>query len=120
MIQRGIRGAITVEKDDVIEISCATIELLKEMLSANDVAPKDISNVIFTMTADLKSVYPAKAAREHISGFDRVPMMCTQELYIENSLKKCIRILMTINTEKEQSEIRHIYLREAKKLRVDL
>ena len=120
MFQRGIRGAITVLKDTDIEISSSTVELLNEMIKQNDIKTTDISNVVFTMTDDLHSVYPAKAAREHIEGFNRVPMMCFQELKIDNSLKMCIRVLMVVNTEKQQDEIKHIYLKDAKKLRVDL
>ncbi|MBR6163051.1 chorismate mutase [bacterium] len=121
MFQRGIRGATTVEIDTPEEISGATVELLNKILLDNKVNTEDISHVIFTMTGDLKSVYPAKFARENIEGFNRVPMVCFQELSIENSMKKCIRVLMVINTEVlEQKDIKHIYLREAKKLREDL
>mgnify|MGYP002627394272 CR=1 FL=1 len=71
------------------------------------------------MTSDLDCVYPAKFARE-IKGFENVPLMCYQELNIENSLPKCIRVRFLVNTNKPQEEIKHIYLNEAKKLRPDL
>lgn len=120
MFQRGIRGATTVEIDNPNEISTAVVGLINEMMINNQVFSEEISHVIFTMTDDLKSVNPAKCARENIDGFNKVPMMCVPELNIENSLKHCIRVLMAVNTESDQGKIKHVYLREAKKLREDL
>lgn len=120
MKQRGIRGAITVDADSCGEISSSVCELLNEMISQNSVQTVDISHVIFSMTSDLKAMYPAKAARENIKGFNSVPMFCVGEQNIDNSLKMCLRVLMVVNTEKEQDEIKHIYLKGASKLREDL
>lgn len=120
MNQRGIRGAITVLADTDKEISSSVCELLNEMISQNAVLTKDISHVIFSMTQDLKSMYPAKAARDNIKGFNTVPMFCVGEQNIQNSLKMCLRVLMVVNTDKDQEEIKHIYLRDARKLREDL
>ena len=47
-------------------------------------------------------------------------MVCFNEMDIEGSLKKCLRILIVINTDCEQNEIRHVYLKGAGKLREDL
>lgn len=116
---RGIRGATTVTNNSIEEIKTATIEMLNEILTQNSVNIEDIACVNFTMTKDLNCVYPAKFARE-IQGFENVPLMCYQELEIENSLEKCIRVLLLVNTDKPQTEIKHIYLNEAKKLRPDL
>ena len=116
---RGIRGAITVENDTLQEIKEATVEMVTQILEKNSVDPKDIACVNFTMTSDLKCAYPAKFARE-IDGFSDVPLLCYQELDIQNSLRKCIRVLVLINTENSQKEINHIYLRGAKVLRPDL
>ncbi len=120
MKQRGIRGAITVLDDTAEEITSSVCELLNSMIFQNSVSVDDISHVIFSMTSDLKSMYPAKAARENIQGFNNVPMFCVGEQNINNSLKMCLRILMVVNTDKNQSEIKHIYLRDAKKLRADI
>ena len=116
---RGIRGATTVTNNSIEEIKTATIEMLNEILTQNSVNIEDIACANFTMTKDLNCVYPAKYARE-IQGFENVPLMCYQELEIENSLEKCIRVLFLVNTDKPQTEIKHIYLNEAKKLRPDL
>lgn len=115
---RGIRGATTVSADIAQDVLQATDELLDLMQKENEFAIDDIASVLFTVTADLKSVFPAQAAR--LRGWDKVPLLCLKELEIDGSLPKCIRILIMINTGKKQSEIKHIYLRKAKVLRKDL
>jgi len=119
MYQRGIRGAITVEYDSDKLIEDASVKLFSEVISQNNVEVEDISHVIFTMTKDLKSAYPAKFIRQHFDIKD-VPLMCMAELDIENSLEKCIRVLLVVNTNKSQSEIKHVYLSGASILRPDL
>ena len=119
MFSRGIRGAITVEFDTPDNIKEATIELVTEILEKNSIKTEDISHVIFTLTKDLKSAFPAKFAREYLN-FSSVPMMCFNELQIDGSLEKCLRILIVVNTEKQQEEIQHVYLKGAKVLRSDL
>ncbi len=119
LTSRGIRGAITVEDDTPEQIEKATIELFEKIVGLNNIISEDISHTIFTMTKDLKSAYPAKFLRQHFD-VDFVPLMCMNELEIEGSLKKCIRVLVVINTTKSQNEIKHVYLNEAKKLRPDI
>ncbi len=116
---RGIRGAITLEKDTKEEIKKTTCELLEKMLKENEVQREDIAFAIFTTTKDIKSDYPAKHARLEL-GFDKIPMMCYNEAEVEGSLRMCLRILLTINTTKKQNEIKHIYLKGASVLREDL
>ncbi len=120
MHQRGIRGAITVDTNTEKDIKSSAIELINEIKKRNQFEDKDISQVIFTLTDDLNAIYPAKIAREHFLSWKYVPMMCFNELKIENSLKKCLRILITINTNLEQTQINHVYLKGAEKLREDL
>ncbi len=116
---RSIRGATTVENNTENEISAATVELLEKMISENAVNPEDIVNVIFTLTHDLNAAFPAKSARIQFK-WDDVPMICTQEIPVPDSLKQCIRVLITFNTVKLQKEIRHSYLKKAQTLRPDL
>ena len=116
---RGIRGATTVLNNNSDEIRIAVLEMINEIINRNDIKTEDIACVDFTMTNDLNCAYPAKFARE-IKGFENVPLMCYQELNIEKSLNKCIRVRVLFNTDKSQKEIKHIYLNEAKKLRPDL
>jgi len=79
---------------------------------------EDIASVFFTTTDDLVSVHPAKAARQ--MGWENVPMMCAREIPVPGSLPRCVRVLVEWNTEKAQTAIKHVYLREAVKLRPDL
>lgn len=116
---RGIRGAITVEEDRPEVILTATRELLEEIGTANPALKvSDIASVWFTLTADLRSVFPAKAARD--LGWETVPLMCAQEIPVPESLPRCVRVLIHWNTDLPQNEIRHIYLRQAAQLRPDL
>lgn len=119
MTSRGIRGAITLNTNTKEEIKLATVELLDEMLAKNEIKTQDISFAIFTLTSDLNADFPAKYARLEC-GFEKVPMMCYQELDVPNSLRMCLRILLNVNTNKSQDEIKHIYLKGASVLRGDL
>ncbi len=116
---RGIRGAISVERDTAELIHSATRELLEEILRANEIEQFDeIVSAVFTMTHDLKSAFPAEAARE--LGMHRVPLLCAGEIPVPGSMPRCIRVLLHVNTEKSQAEMVHVYLREAKRLRPDM
>lgn len=119
MTTRAIRGATTVEENTQKAIKLATVELLNEILSQNNISKEDISHVIFTLTKDINADFPAKFARTEL-GFDDVPMICSNEIDVPNSLPMCIRALVVVNSDKSQKEIRHIYQQEAKKLRPDL
>ncbi len=112
---RGIRGAITVAENSREELLPATGELLGELLRANGVQAEDIACIFFTTTPDLTAEFPAAAARE--MGLGAVPLLCSHEMNVPDSLPHCIRILMLVNTEKKAEEMIHLYLREAKNLR---
>lgn len=71
------------------------------------------------MTQDLDATFPAKAIRQ-LEGWDLVPLMCSVEIPVQGSLPRCIRFMVQVNTDKSQSEIKHVYLNEAKRLRPDL
>ena len=119
MITRAVRGAVTVDDNNASDISNATLELLQSIVSANQIAESDIISVIFTLTPDLNAEFPAKTARTSL-GWDSVPMICTCEIPVPNSIEKCIRVMITFNTYKNQNEIKHIYLGKAQELRPDL
>ncbi len=119
MATRGIRGATTVAADEPELILRATRELLEEIIKANDgMKPEDVGSALFTLTNDLASTFPAQAARQ--IGWGIVPMMCAQEIPVPGGLPKVIRVLVHWNTDTPQSEIRHVYLRDAVQLRPDL
>jgi len=112
-----IRGATTVEKDSRDEIVNCTQELLNEIMLRNNLKKEEIVFILFTMTKDLRSAFPAYAAR--LMGFVDIPLICAQELDIEGALTKCIRLLMLIQRDSNFTP-KHVYLRDAKKLREDL
>ena len=116
---RGIRGAVTVSGDTVEEICEATLLLLNTIVKENKVNTEDLASVFFSMTPDLHSAFPAKFSRD-LRDWENVPLFCMQELDIEDALPKCIRVLLHWNTDKNQKELNHVYLREALKLRPDL
>ncbi len=119
IFSRGIRGAITVDSDSSEAIKIATVELLTKLTKLNSINKNDISHVIFSLTKDLTSDFPAKYVRSEL-GWDSVPMMCFNEADINNAIKYCLRVLIVANTKKMQDEITHVYLKDAKKLRPDI
>ena len=114
-----IRGATTVTSNSKEEILKETSKLIETIISKNNLTTDDIISMCFTMTKDLDAVYPAVAVREILNITD-IPMLNFEEKYIQGSLSKCIRVMMYINTEKTKSDIKHVYLNEAKNLRKDL
>jgi chorismate mutase len=92
---------------------------LQEILRANEIVGfEEIISAVFTTTSDLTSAFPAEAARD--LGMMQVPLLCTCEIPVPDSMQRCIRILFHVNTEKTQAEMTHVYLREAKNLRPDM
>ncbi len=116
---RGVRGATTVPADLPDLILAATREMLQEILIENpDLKAEDLASALFTITDDLRSVYPAKAARD--LGWTEVPLLCAQEIPVPGSVPRCIRVLLHWNTHLSQSQINHVYLHDAVQLRPDL
>jgi chorismate mutase len=115
MYCRGIRGATTVEQNDRDEILAATTELLQLLIEKNELEQEDVASAIFSVTDDLNADFPALAARD--LGWTEVALMCMREIPVPNSLGKCIRILLHVNTERSAGEIQHVYIRGAVALR---
>ncbi len=112
---RGIRGATTVERNEREEILAATSELLQLLIRSNDLHDEDVASGIFTVTDDLDAEFPALAARQ--LGWTEVALICAREIPVPGSLKKCIRILLHVNTTRSAAEIQHIYIHGAVTLR---
>ncbi len=112
-----IRGAITVNQNDENEILEATKEMLLNIMDVNNIEKKNLISMLFSLTGDLDAVFPAKAAR--LLGITEIALMCTNEVPVPNSLEKCIRVMVHCYLP-EKTNIKHIYLREAKILRPDL
>jgi chorismate mutase len=116
MALRGIRGATTVDANSKDAILQSTIELLSALIEANAIDAADVASAFFTTTPDLTAEFPALAARQHF-GWSDVALMCGHEMNVPGSLSMCLRILLHVNTDRAQSEVKFVYLRGATALR---
>ena len=112
-----LRGAISVERNNAKDILDATTILMKEIVERNALDPRDVVSCIFTATNDLNAEFPAVAARA--VGFDRVPLLCAQEIPVPRSMPHVIRVLIHYYAPEDHSAT-HVYLGEASELRTDL
>jgi len=119
MACRGIRGATTVESNTREAILDAAREMLSEIIRRNEVETEDVASAYFSTTPDLNAEFPAVSARNDF-GWHNVALMCGHEMYVPGSLSMCLRVMVTVNTEKTQKEIQHVFLRGAAALRPDL
>lgn len=110
-----IRGAVTVERDSPEEIKESVNELLVKIKEKNGIAAEDIICIMFSNTGDLRSYYPAKAARE--AGFFSCALYSSLEPEIEGSLPRCVRVMVLAE---KTGKANHVYLRGASNLRKDL
>ena len=118
MSVRGIRGATQIDRDDPLLMQDAVVELMSELMRANGLAAEDLISVIFTVTSDIKSDFPAASARA--MGLGDVPLLCSTEIPVPNSLPRTIRVLVHCESTRSQKQIAHIYLRGTTILRKDL
>ncbi|HEX9704194.1 MAG TPA: chorismate mutase [Gemmatimonadales bacterium] len=116
-ILRGLRGATTASANTSAAILDATAELLRALQEANAFVPDDVESAIFTSSPDLTADYPARAARK--LGWADVPLLGAQEVAVPGGLPRCIRVLLHFHTAKQTRELKHMYLRDAAKLRPD-
>lgn len=112
-----LRGASSVDRNDADAILGATSWLMREIMKRNQIGPADVVSCIFTLTADLDAEFPAVAARQ--LGFDKVPLLCAKEVEVPGSLPRVIRVLIHYYAD-ESHEAKHVYLGEARALRMDL
>jgi chorismate mutase len=112
-----LRGATTVDANDADHILTATEELMHEILGRNRLSADDLVSCIFTLTPDLDAEFPAVAARH--MGLSRVPLLCAREIPVAGALPRVIRVLIHCYPP-EGVEPQHVYLGEARKLRLDL
>ena len=117
---RGVRGATTATANTIEAMQDAITELLAKMEQDNQLDWENVASVIFTATPDLDAIFPAAVARKANPRWGDVPLLDVQQMQVEGSLEKCIRVLIHWNTTKSQEAIRHIYLRGAAYLRPDL
>lgn len=111
-----IRGATSLTEDSEEEIKSSVKELLDEIFTENHLRKEEVKAFVFSLTTDIHSYHPAKAARE--SGYDFAPLFTATEPDIKGGLKLCIRLMLL--TEAALSTPKHIYQRGAKILRKDI
>ena len=104
--------------DETSHMSERVRALLVQMLERNGVEHDDLISVVFTSTDDLRSGFPAVAARE--MGLGDVPLLCARELGIEGGMPMCVRVLMHVESDRARADLRHVYLEQARSLRDDL
>lgn len=78
-------------------IALAVEELIEAFEARNNLVIEDIISVTFTATKDLNAIFPTSIARRRRS-WQNVPLLDVQQMFVENSLQKCIRVLIDFNT----------------------
>ena len=112
---RGIRGATTSNENTKTAIFDATQELLTNVIESNAIKSEDMAAIFFTTSPNLNADFPAVAARA--MGLTEVALLCGHEMDVPSGLKDCIRVLILVNTDKNQEDLNHVYLRGAVNLR---
>jgi chorismate mutase len=115
---RAIRGAIQLDVDERAHLLSSTRELVTEVIAANELTGEDLISILFTCTADLRSEFPALAARE--LGLGDVPLLCTVEIDVPGAMPRVVRMLAHAETDRSRAQVQHVYLRGAVGLRRDL
>ncbi len=115
---RAARGAIVVPEDSPAAVLEATERLLRAIIERNAIETEDLVSVLFTATEDLRSAFPAEAARR--MGLGLVPLLCAREIDVEGSMPSVVRVLVHFRSDRSLSEVEHAYLDGAESLRDDL
>jgi monofunctional chorismate mutase len=115
---RAARGAIVVPDPGADAVLSSTERLLGAMLDRNEVEVEDLVSILFTATDDLRSAFPAEAARR--MGMGVVPLMCAREIPVDGAMASVIRVLMHFHSDRSLRDVVHVYLEGAEALRDDL
>ena len=115
---RAIRGATQLGADTQEEMRVAVVELLETIFRENALEIEDLISILFTVTPDLHSDFPAAAARTLPLG--QIPLMCFQEIDVKGALPRVVRVMVNCYSHRSHSEIKHIYQRGAISLRKDI
>jgi chorismate mutase len=113
-----VRGATILNIDEKDELIKKTSELISVMMQKNCISAKDIIFILLTATKDIRSAFPAEGAR-HLT-LNSVPLICAQEIDVDSSMERCIRVLIQFYTRMNRKRIKSVYLGAAKGLRSDL
>lgn len=112
-----VRGATKVGRNDRKEILAKTEELMRELLSRNELEAERIVSCIFTSTHNLNAEFPAAAARN--VGLSGVSLLCAQEIDVPGAMPGVVRVLVHYYASAGHSPA-HTYIGEAQELRSDL
>jgi chorismate mutase len=115
---RAIRGATQLDADEREHLLERTAELVRAVLEANDLSSEDLISILFTVTPDLSSEFPAVAGRQ--IGLTDVPLMCMQEIAVPHALPRVVRMMLHTESPRSREKIQHVYLHGATALRPDL
>ncbi|SHE68737.1 chorismate mutase [Marinitoga hydrogenitolerans DSM 16785] len=109
----GIRGATSIEKNEIEHIKKRSIELYNKILEKNDI--QNIVTILCSVTPDITAYNPITAIREEFK-LDKLPLMTFQEAMFEGSKKGIIRFLILCESKTQN----FVFLHDAKSLREDL
>jgi chorismate mutase len=112
-----VRGATKSPSNNPDTIVAATEELMRELMSRNDLPVERMVSCVFTSTHDLNAEFPAVAARN--VGLDAVPLLCAQEIDVPGAMPSVIRALVHYYAPADHTPV-HTYLGAAEDLRSDL
>lgn len=104
------------DENSATGIRARTLELLEVLVAENGLRPEEVASATFTVTDDLDAEFPALAVRT-MPGWEDVPLLCAREIPVAGALAGCVRVLLLWNTDRSQGQVRHAFLRGARKLR---
>lgn len=110
-----LRGATAVREDQPAQIREAVAELVADLERQNAIERAWIVSAYFTMTEDLRSEFPTRAAR--LAGWTEVPMLTGVETPVAGAFPRCIRVLVHVEFPEPRRGVRHSYLRGTEVLR---
>ncbi len=106
-----VKGAISFEKDDKIEIEKRTIQFIESFLKLNKIKDKDIILMMIIAPAELHSAYPCTFIRK--KGF-KFPCMTFSDINVYGSPQNILRFIVHCKSYKR---VKDLYLEEALKLK---
>ena len=115
---RALRGATTIDVDEVEHLTTRMVELLEELVERNGIEHDDFVSILFTATDDIRCTFPATAARTY--GLGDVPLICARELDVEGATPHCVRVMLHLETDRARDQLHHVYQHGAGNLRDDL
>lgn len=115
MSVRAFRGATCLKADNFDEMTDAVVEMVHEVMDKNSLVEADLISIIFTVTNDLVSGFPATALRS--DGFSDVPLMCATEIPVPGALERTVRVMIHAESDLPRAEVNHVFLRGAQALR---